>query len=585
MLSAAVALACLCFARCSPAEPRGLRVYPHSTAVKESAEKIERSQDKIVDIAKNLTSHLTSHRHLLEKVSGAYAETWRRGLVLESLMRDGLSLVNATRRELADGLRALARRQRDARLSSMQEVMDAQKRFVDTCQRVQLDDPTHVADVLDKLIDSLINKTASTFQELQNIQVSMRSHDNRVMKLLSAGRSVQSDATCRRLEGVFRNTSHTTFKETELQQLTEKFIALTERADATLQRLEARVGDDSDTPAQASDVTSAADRLMLKLKGIKGEQESEEYWGSDDQDNDLFDDGEGINELNENKDLLIVTPEPDHHTLELSTRTPHRRHLHKHPYDRALMDWLEEAKKTYKDNEAVTNEVAGQAHLENYALRLFLFADKQDREQSYGKNMVKAFYTAGMIYDVLTTFGDLTDEAAQNRKYAKWKAAYIHNCLKNGEAPVPGPIQSEGGEPEDSLPNEEPAPSGLTQAPGFTPAAPSPASLPTVPSSFSNSLPDPNLAMRAASQLPPVPYTPDPNPGGFVPYDPSQQPAPTSLYGDTTTSVAQLTPEQIAKAQKYCKWASSALNYEDIKTAITNLTNALELLHTGRDPA
>lgn len=45
-----------------------------------------------------------------------------------------------------------------------------------------------------------------------------------------------------------------------------------------------------------------------------------------------------------------------------------------------------------------------------------------------------------MIYDVLTTFGELTDEAAQNRKYAKWKAAYIHNCLKNGETPVPGNI-------------------------------------------------------------------------------------------------------------------------------------------------
>lgn len=153
---------------------------------------------------------------------------------------------------------------------------------------------------------------------------------------------------------------------------------------------------------------------------------------------------------------------------------------------------------------------------------------------------------------------------------------------------IVGPIQSEGGELEDNLPaaaNDQPAPSGFPQAPGFTPAAPSPASLPTVPSSFSNSLPDPNLAMHAASQLPPVPYTPDPNPGGFVPYDPSQQPAPTSLYGDTTTSVAQLTPEQIAKAQKYCKWASSALNYEDIKTAITNLSNALELLHTGRDPA
>lgn len=49
------------------------------------------------------------------------------------------------------------------------------------------------------------------------------------------------------------------------------------------------------------------------------------------------------------------------------------------------MDWLEESKKINKDNDAVTNEVAAQAHLENYALKLFLFADKQDREQNYGK--------------------------------------------------------------------------------------------------------------------------------------------------------------------------------------------------------
>ncbi|CAG9115558.1 unnamed protein product [Plutella xylostella] len=103
-----------------------------------------------------------------------------------------------------------------------------------------------------------------------------------------------------------------------------------------------------------------------------------------------------------------------------------------------IMDWLEEAKKVHANNDAVSNEVAAQAHLENYALKVFLYADKQDREQNFGKNVVKAFYTAGMIYDVLTTFGELTDEAAQNRKYAKWKAAYIHNCLKNGETPIPG---------------------------------------------------------------------------------------------------------------------------------------------------
>ncbi|KAL0840565.1 hypothetical protein ABMA28_015781 [Loxostege sticticalis] len=256
----------------------------------------------------------------------------------------------------------------------------------------------------------------------------------------------------------------------------------------------------------------------------------------------------------------------------------------------AIMDWLEEAKKIHKDNEAVSNEVAAQAHLENYALKLFLYADKQDREQNYGKNVVKAFYTAGMIYDVLCTFGELTDEAAQNRKYAKWKAAYIHNCLKNGETPVPGPMPTEGDQNDESTTSDDqPSSSDTPQAPGFAaviPATP-PTLMPTIPTSFSNSLPDPNAALRAASQLPPVPYTPDPNPGGFVPYDPSQQPQPqpSTLYGDNSTSVAQLTPDQIAKAQKYCKWASSALNYDDVKTAIGNLRNALELLQTGRDPA
>lgn len=259
-----------------------------------------------------------------------------------------------------------------------------------------------------------------------------------------------------------------------------------------------------------------------------------------------------------------------------------------------LMDWLEQAKKSQKDNEAITNEVAAQAHLENYALKLFLFADKQDREQNYGKNVVKAFYTAGMIYDVLTTFGELTEEAVQNRKYAKWKAAYIHNCLKNGETPVPGPLQSEdgtanedgdstSGTTSDGQPAASPNPTfGFTSSPTDTP--------PAVPTSFGGGgLPDPNAALRAASQLPPVPYTPEPNPGGFVPYDPSLQPAmpapsPLPAPGDVT-ALPQLSPDQVAKAQKYCKWASSALNYDDIKTAINNLSNALVLLQTGRDPA
>ena len=41
----------------------------------------------------------------------------------------------------------------------------------------------------------------------------------------------------------------------------------------------------------------------------------------------------------------------------------------------------------------------------------------------------------------------LHDAREMHRKYAKWKAAYIHNCLKNGETPIAGPLAT--GEEDD----------------------------------------------------------------------------------------------------------------------------------------
>lgn len=75
----------------------------------------------------------------------------------------------------------------------------------------------------------------------------------------------QQEATCRRLESVFRNQSHNVFKENELRQLTEKFIALTNHADAALQKLEAHLANDPED----SDVTAEANKLMLKLNAFR----------------------------------------------------------------------------------------------------------------------------------------------------------------------------------------------------------------------------------------------------------------------------------------------------------------------------
>lgn len=50
-----------------------------------------------------------------------------------------------------------------------------------------------------------------------------------------------------------------------------------------------------------------------------------------------------------------------------------------------LMDWLETTKKSMHDNESITNEIAAQAHIENHALKLFYWADSQDRAGVFNK--------------------------------------------------------------------------------------------------------------------------------------------------------------------------------------------------------
>jgi vacuolar protein sorting-associated protein VTA1 len=49
-----------------------------------------------------------------------------------------------------------------------------------------------------------------------------------------------------------------------------------------------------------------------------------------------------------------------------------------------LMDNLEEIKKRLSDNEAITSEIVGQAHVEDKALKLFVYADTEDRAAKFG---------------------------------------------------------------------------------------------------------------------------------------------------------------------------------------------------------
>lgn len=77
----------------------------------------------------------------------------------------------------------------------------------------------------------------------------------------------------------------------------------------------------------------------------------------------------------------------------------------------------------------------------------------------------------------------------------------------------------------------------------------------------------------------PTPFsTPAPNLPSPSTVRPVQPPPSSAADGGFQPS-----PEQIQKAQKFCKYATSALNYDDVKTALDNLQKAMNLLKTGSE--
>lgn len=95
-----------------------------------------------------------------------------------------------------------------------------------------------------------------------------------------------------------------------------------------------------------------------------------------------------------------------------------------------------------------------------------------------------------------------------------------------------------------------------------------------------------SISNLSASTLPSPPVDPEiRNPGGFQPYAGPTDPTLPAVYQppQPLASSANLTPDQLIKAQKYCKWAGSALTYEDVKSAIENLQKGLHLLQFGKE--
>lgn len=167
-------------------------------------------------------------------------------------------------------------------------------------------------------------------------------------------------------------------------------------------------------------------------------------------------------------------------------------------------------------------------------------------------------------------------QVEEKMKYSKWKAVEIDRCLKNGITPTPGP------------PGEQ------TFEEDFAPAPPPPVGFNVQPP------PDDNQAGPSWEPTPPPETRPTPKPRHAAPQNPTPQVQPevTPAYdgsasggGWNTQPVAmgrgpvavQLGPSEISRAQKLCKFASSALEYDDVQGAVEFLGKAMNLLQTGKE--
>uniref|UniRef100_A0AC34QP69 Vacuolar protein sorting-associated protein VTA1 n=1 Tax=Panagrolaimus sp. JU765 TaxID=591449 RepID=A0AC34QP69_9BILA len=279
-----------------------------------------------------------------------------------------------------------------------------------------------------------------------------------------------------------------------------------------------------------------------------------------------------------------------------------------------LLTELENLKKANTDAEAFRNEIVAQAHLENVALKIFRYADENERQGNFEPKIRNAFYQASLLMDVLAGFKELDESLANVRKYAKWKAAYLLNCEKNKETPVSGGYNPEKPDEFPSQPGMPPQaphsgpsyPQPGHQRSGPTPLDPPPPA-PTVadlgfgsngnpnqqmPSSYSS---DPSLYQTQQNQFhgyppqnnmgypqqPQMPqqYNPAPPPRPSVQPKAFSHPPPVG----NVTAAPGLKLEDYIEARKFCKYALSALDYEDAPAAVDNMLKSLRVLQ-GQAP-
>ncbi|KAK0391784.1 hypothetical protein NLU13_1283 [Sarocladium strictum] len=348
-------------------------------------------------------------------------------------------------------------------------------------------------------------------------------------------------------------------------------------------------------------------------------------------------------------------------------------------FTKTLIDRLEATKNERATDDAIVDNTAGQAYVEQFANETFDRAERALRANKVTRQTADTFDAAATFLDLGSEWGALDAETLQKIKFAKWNAARILKAIKEGKDPnesnpkiaeaeqdTDQTVSRESGaldpnDPEvkelealaaraatvedipdageqrgDNAPLQEqfqPSPQAPAENDYFPPApsnvpetfAPSPLSQsPTQPVSGMPPPPDPissisttapHVPAQPSPQIParsiqthtPQVSSPNTDPSAppswtttpkipthhqvqqppYVPQPsapawsaPVVQPAPPPVQQQPPPAISYSVSshKDLDKAQKHAKWAISALNFDDIPTAVQELRNALACL-------
>ncbi|KAM4068177.1 vta1 like domain-containing protein [Hirsutella rhossiliensis] len=303
-------------------------------------------------------------------------------------------------------------------------------------------------------------------------------------------------------------------------------------------------------------------------------------------------------------------------------------------FTKTLIERLEATKLERADDDAVVDNDAGQAYVEQFAQETFGRAERTLRANKVTRQTADTFDAAATFFDLTREWGPPDPETLQKIKFAKWNAARILKAIRGGKDPNESNPQPPAQELEPALSLDDPSvqhllgprplQSTVEDMPDANDAGPEPPVAPPPLAQEGYFPPDPSAPPDLTAFVPsprpeapgaPPPFSPLANPAPFagpqanaqsphqIPTKSPPQLAPSSpgvlapgiwtspswspvvppaALGTApaafTPAVSAMNHRDINQAQKHAKWAISALNFEDVPTAVKELKDALAML-------